>query len=86
MTMAKTFYRSSLPEVIRYNKGVYLKNSELTEEMRKHPTLLGLRPGSRPYVIVYVLNRRLRGKIDFHGKPYEPTMHIYSKQKEAANG
>jgi hypothetical protein len=84
--MAKTFYRSSLPESIRYNKGVYKPNKAATKQYK------GGREGHliiweyTPYVIVEVLHRRLRGVNDIHGNPYKPTVWIFTKEKEAANG
>jgi hypothetical protein len=29
---------------------------------------------------VLVLSRRLKGKLNLHGKPYQPTAHYYNKE------
>lgn len=70
----KKFSRTSLPEVIRYNNKTYKVNISLsTDYMLKHNPVL-----PKDAIIVEVLSRRLRGKIDFHGKPYTPSSFIFT--------
>lgn len=74
----KIFYRTSLPEQIKYNGNIYKRDSDKTSLLRDGILLSGQCKGS---VIVKVLARKLRGKENLHGKPYQPTQFVYSKSK-----
>jgi hypothetical protein len=69
----KTFNRASLPDVIKYNGKEWVidpKNSA-RHSLRQLTDL-------KPYIKVKVLPRTLKSKTDLHGKPYQPTEHLYT--------
>ena len=70
----KIFKRTYLPEYINYNGKKYIydaKNSALINQ------IISLDLGN--CICIEVLHRNLKGKLDFHNKPYKPTKHIFSK-------
>jgi hypothetical protein len=77
----KTFNRSYLPETIKYNKKTFVKfgnkdsfkNSKLTFEQ----FVINFKAMSKQIIIVNVLSRRLKGKTDLYGKPYQPSEWLY---------
>ncbi len=71
----KQFNKESLPLEIVYKKQVYKLDTVATEELKRGVVL------ARGYhVQVNVLHRNLRGREDFHGKPYKPTVWVYSNE------
>jgi len=62
----KTFNRASLPEEIRYNGKVY-----------KYAAKQGTRS-----IRVLVMATRLRGRLDLHGKPYQPNEFFFDPDNQ----
>jgi hypothetical protein len=70
----KTFSRTSLPTMIVYNKKEYKLNvaaSHIYTEANKVP--------SEPAILVKVLSKALRRKLDLHHRPYQPTEWIFTR-------
>lgn len=66
----KTFYRTYLPESIKYNGKIYGRYNEVSDD----------------FVIVKVLSRNLKGRTDLYGHPYKPTAHkLYKESKWMKN-
>jgi hypothetical protein len=90
MIMPKVFQRTYLPESFTYGGRVFKRdpNSEkcLTADGRNFMPSLAAIHIRDPYIVIEVLNRRLKGKNDFHGKPYRPVPYIFTTKKEASNG
>lgn len=61
----KTFHRVNLPKEIKYNGKTYRYNSEGKTEKS---------------VRVLVLSTRLKGKLDLHGKPYQPNEFFFNPE------
>lgn len=79
----KTFNKSSLVERISYNGHTYTPNAHISAtysaNRRSLPNILkDLNKGGRKAILVQVLGRNLRGKTDICGKPYQPTLWIYT--------
>lgn len=79
----KTYSKTYLPEFINYNGNRYERNSELSASFESVfyslPKLLeALKRGGQKAVIVKVLSRNLKGKKDLHGKPYAPSLWIFT--------
>lgn len=83
----KTFNKDYLPETISYNNETYYNNTDVkyTLEIGKElsDTKLetintNLKKEGRKMVIVKVLSKNLRGKTDFHGQLYKPTVWIFT--------
>lgn len=75
----KTFFRTSLPDSIKYNGKVYKYDIHLNPVQRKSQTY------PKGTVLVKVLSRNLRVRTDLHGKPYQPSEFIFSPVKEQSN-
>ena len=78
----KTFKRSSLPENIKYN-GKILKfdsvNSGIANAGKLHSYIINeLKRAKKTVCIVEVLNTRLKGKTDLHGRPYTSNRFIFT--------
>jgi len=78
----KVFNRASLPREISYNGSMYKLDIESTNVIFNGGYLNKILPQSNKgdKVIVKVLDGRLKGKTDLHGKPYQPSQWIFSKQ------
>jgi hypothetical protein len=66
----KTFNRSSLPEQIKYNGKVYKRIQRGITDGPKDLT-------GRKLIRVKVLSTKLKGKLDLHNRPYNPTTWIF---------
>jgi hypothetical protein len=71
----KTFNRTSLPEYIKYNNKYYYSNMERTRQYEKNKSF-----NATNAVLVKVLPQKRKGRKDFHGKLYQPTVWIYTCQ------
>jgi len=79
----KQFTRTYLPEEIKYNGNTYKCNAAISGSMNANYTspnaiALTLKKEGRKAVLVNVLSRNLKGKTDLHGRPYQPTKHIFT--------
>lgn len=76
----KTFQRASLPEEIKYNGSIYTKDFSLDTHLSKYPEQLriALESTGKKVILVKVLARQLKGKLDIHNKPYEPSSFLYT--------
>lgn len=79
----KTFNRTTLVDKINYNGRVYTPNAPLSATFsanrRSLPNILdALNKGGQKAVLVQVLSKNLKGKTDLYGKPYQPTLWIYT--------
>jgi len=63
----KIFNRASLPSKIVYNGSIYV--FKILPQSKR---------GDK--IVVKVLSSRLKDKTDLHGKPYQPSQWIFSKQ------
>lgn len=70
----KTFKRTYLPDQIRYNNKVYEVDIELSSlySMGKINTI------PKDAIKIEVLSKNLKGKSDLYGKPYVPTIFIFT--------
>ena len=57
----KTFKRSSLPDLIKYNNKIYVYSLDKTKDCIK----------------IEVLSTRLKKATDIHGHPYKPSIHYF---------
>jgi len=71
----RTIRRTSLPKSIKYYGRGYTKN---TNDFFDNP--LGFGPGK--HITVEVLSSKLKGKLNVHGKPYLPTLWIFTSVTE----
>lgn len=71
----RTFNRVSLPDSIYYKGEVYMRDPERTDNFKN------TRLSFSHSIVVKVLSKNLKGKTDFHGKPYQPTEWIYTSTK-----
>jgi hypothetical protein len=80
----KTFKKDHLPETIIHNGETYTYNRNLTVGWERNNTDLKFisrelkKDNNRKAVLVHVLAKNLRGKLDIHNKPYQPTKWIFS--------
>lgn len=79
----KTFRRTHRPEQIKYNGEIYTPNATIsgamtTSNTRPENVAQAVRSTGKKAILVEVLSTRLKGKTDLHGKPYQPTKHIYT--------
>lgn len=80
----KTFKKDHLPETIQHNGETYTYNRNLTVGWERNNTDLKFisrelkKDNNRKAVLVHVLAKNLRGKLDIHNKPYQPTKWIFS--------
>lgn len=87
----KTFKSIYLPDKIKYNGETYKANAAITSAMIANNTSLKtiegtLKKEGRKMVVVNVLSKNLKGKIDLHGKPYKPQPHIFTTELKEHNG
>lgn len=75
----KEITRTSLPESVKYNGRTYVRDME-----RSNKHTLGQPYDKDGCIKVNVLSRNLRGKLDLHHKPYQPTEWVF-RQKYATN-
>lgn len=83
-TRMKLFYKTQLPDFVRYNGKFYRINRTLTNQVRdpftfqvKHTNLSNKLLGHKA-ILVHVLARRLRGKLDAHNQPYKGSTFIFT--------
>lgn len=79
----KTFNRTWLQDSISYNGKEYTPNPFITTGYVLNNTHLStiqaqLKLQGRSAILVKVLSTNLKGKTDLHGRPYQPTKHIYT--------
>lgn len=79
----KTLSRTDLPDTIEQNGQTYTLNRMITSAMERNGTTLGhiskeLKKEGRKAILVNVLAKNLRGKLDIHNKPYAPTRWIFT--------
>lgn len=79
----KTLSRTDLPEFIQQHGQKYTLNRMITDAMERNGTTLGhisneLKKEGRKAILVNVLSKNLRGKLDIHNKPYKPTRWIFT--------
>lgn len=73
----KTFNRTNLPSEIRYNKKVYVPDTDLTVNKILSPSTLI----PNGYIKVLVMQRILKGRLDSFNRPYQPSVY-YFKPKD----
>ncbi len=78
----KIFTRASLPSKIVYNGSIYVLDIDSTNVIYNGGYLNKILPQSKrgDKIVVKVLSSRLKDKTDLHGKPYQPSQWIFSKQ------
>ena len=80
----KTFSKDHLPEKVLYNGKTFTYNHNLTIGWERNNTPLAhiqkelKKDGGRQAVVVKVLAKNLRGKLDIHNQPYKPTEWLFS--------
>lgn len=79
----KTYRKTYLPDSITYQGKELKHNASMSGAMIANgtkPNVIAkiLRQTGRIGVLVLVLSKNLKGRTDLHGKPYEPTQHIFS--------
>lgn len=85
----KKFSRTFLPETIQYNGQTYFRNIAMSGAMNAnrtpHSTIQGtLKLENRKCILVRVLGRNLKGKLDLHNKPYQPTEWIFTTENKSS--
>ena len=79
----KYFSKTSLPESVVYNGHTYTRDADLSPlaNMTVSTASLAQRAAmdNKKIVIVNVLSKNLRGKLDLYQKPYRPTMWVFSR-------
>lgn len=78
----KEFNRASLPEQISYNNREFHRIRQ-TERKDIITSYCQQRGKNIQLIQVNVLHRRLKGREDLHGKPYQPSVFYYSSPKLA---
>jgi len=78
----RTFERTSLPEYINYNGKVYTRECNVTgiEYIDTHEDVNRLKSEGKMIVLVNVLSRNLRNRLNLHNQPYKPTQWLYSSK------
>ena len=73
----KTFKKTSLPKQLNYQGQIFEMNASLTYHYNgiKKPDT------KRKTVAVHVLSTNLKNRMDFHGKPYQPTKWIFTARE-----
>lgn len=80
----KTLSRTYLPETIEHGGQTYTLNRFCTIGWERNNTPLShitrelKKDNNRKAILVKVLAKNLRGKLDVHNKPYQPTRWIYT--------
>lgn len=77
----KTFKRTSLPDQICYNNKVYQMDAELS-------VLYSIGKATKipqDAIKLEVLSRNLKRKSNLYGKPYEPTIFIFTNCKSGVS-
>lgn len=85
----KTFNKQSLPDIINYRGEVYYFNPAISGAKNANNTDLKhisteLKKEGRKAVLVKVLSKELKGKLDLHHKPYQPTEWIFTTNPKPA--
>jgi len=81
----KIFNFSSLPDTVNYNGSTYRVNMGITTGMKNSGTppdriQTQLKLQGNHGILIKVLSRNLKGKTDLHGKLYQPSQWIFTKQ------
>jgi hypothetical protein len=79
----KTFKKHHLPDSVQYNGKTYHINrnlSSILHDTGATPEHIkeGLKPTKTKMVIVEVLSKNLKGKLNLHNKPYKPTVWVFT--------
>jgi len=79
----KTFYRTSLPDTVKYNGHTYQCNVGMSGAMNMNdtkPSFIAkeLKKEGRYAVLVKVLSKNLKGKTDLYGHAYEPSVWLFT--------
>lgn len=79
----KTFNKTDLPDEIEYNGKKFTLNKEISWARDRNDTDLKiiqntLKLEKRQAILVKVLSKNLRHKLDIHNKPYQPTEWIFT--------
>ena len=80
-----TLSKDHLPESIEHKGQTYTYNRMITTGWERNNTPLSfivkeLKKDGRKAILVKVLAKNLRGKLDIHNKPYQPTEWIYTTE------
>lgn len=82
----KTFNRTSLPEIIKYNNLEYKVNADESALLMQGISLSNyvktMQLAGFSVVICNVLSRNLKGKTDLHKNPYKPTQWVFIAKKK----
>lgn len=83
----KQFNKTYLPDTITYAGKVYTLNVEISAGMVANNTSLKtiaatLKQEGRNAVLVNVMSKNLKGKLDLHNKPYQPSKFIFTTSKK----
>jgi hypothetical protein len=80
----KTLSRTDLPDNIQHNGQTYTYNRNITVGLERNNTPLAhitkelKKDNNRKAILVKVLQKTLRGRLDLHNKPYQPTEWIFT--------
>lgn len=81
----KNFYRTNLPESIKYNNLVYKPNAEnsalLMQGISLNNYVKTMQLAGFRVIICNVLSKSLKSKTDLHNNPYKPTQWIFLAKK-----
>lgn len=78
----KTFKKTYLPLTIEHNGKTYKRvASQSDEEFQKTIDNIKTKKCTGNFVICEVLQKNLKGKLDLHGKPYQPTKWLFMAEK-----
>lgn len=82
----KTFSRTHLPEVVKYNgeeyrNDAYSSGALSAGSIRKLSTIVSYNKLlGKKTILVEVLSSRLKGKTDAHNRPYKPTKWVFTNK------
>lgn len=83
----KTFNKTYLPDIIKYNGESYKLDAKKSANMtlnnvRPERVIRSLKTLQIKAVLVKVLSKSLGAQTDLHGKPYKQRNYIYTNQKK----
>ena len=76
----KTFNKTYLPEFINYNGLKYTLEQSCTNERGAKYDLMDLNCKGKKVIQCNVLSKNLKGKTDLWGRPYKPTIWLFTYQ------
>jgi len=76
----KTFKKTYLPDSIQYNGGEYKLEQGCANANSSKNDIMDLMCQNKSCIRVEVLSNKLKGKTDFFGQPYKPSIWIFTHQ------